>query len=406
MSTQINTTIESIVSLIPEHLKQWVIELKPSEIANILSMFGETCIKLKHVVFNPDEINNNTLEQGPPITDTRVLAEVAEPVYSSAHIGMIGEEEISNILKKRYDVQNTSKTGKCGDIIVKVNNINILVEVKKYKSTVPKAEVEKFHRDIDANASSHCGLMISLTSKIIGYSKNIELSHCYIHGDKVPVLFLSLHNIKNEQAYQEYIYASVDILVANVINKQLFTNVKQNINYDINHIELSLDNLSQSRLIIDESQVFIQRQFNKLTTQMITSEINMKNDVLNLKKHVNNVVVVVPQIDDEKKEETDQLIKDILNPYKLDSDMYNMLYMCIPFIKGAKSEKNIISSGSGTTPSIKIMKTITRISFAKSASLMENLYELDYTNWTYDGKLITITINTLTFNTILKFLNL
>ena len=117
---------------------------------------------------------------------------------TASNIGKIGENMFENIIDQYmsdYKIENVAKQGKSGDFKItwvshKTNKTyKILVDVKKYSSSVPSKEVEKFYRDININKVDG-GLLLSLTSKICGISKMIDFKEYQNDtGKTTPILF-------------------------------------------------------------------------------------------------------------------------------------------------------------------------------------------------------------------------
>lgn len=99
------------------------------------------------------------------ITQTQRLPEAIEThrlrPRASAHVGKLGESDIVDILKTKYqDVVTTASKTAAGDIRV---NKRLLVEVKTYKTPVPLKEYDKFIRDIVFSKEVACAMFISTT---------------------------------------------------------------------------------------------------------------------------------------------------------------------------------------------------------------------------------------------------
>jgi hypothetical protein len=76
--------------------------------------------------------------------------------------GAKGENYVYEILKKKYNCFPINSS-KATDLCVELDNNRYLIEVKTYKNAVPKAELDKFYRDIDICGYSG-GIFISLLS--------------------------------------------------------------------------------------------------------------------------------------------------------------------------------------------------------------------------------------------------
>ena len=70
------------------------------------------------------------------------------------------------------------------------NKYSLLIDVKNYKTTVPSKEIEKFYRDIKLNSNINGGVLLSLQSKIVGFSKIIEFQDFSSDHGIIPVVFM------------------------------------------------------------------------------------------------------------------------------------------------------------------------------------------------------------------------
>ena len=164
--------MDQITEHVSEQNKAWVESLSPKDIGAIL----DTLALVPHM-----QAKKIKIEKG------------------AANIGKIGENTFENIidqfLSNDYKLENVAKQGKAGDFKLswqshKTNRVyKIMIDVKKYSSTVPSKEVDKFYRDINVNKVDG-GLLLSLTSKICGISKVIDFKEYQNDtGAVVPTLF-------------------------------------------------------------------------------------------------------------------------------------------------------------------------------------------------------------------------
>jgi hypothetical protein len=357
--------MNSIINHIPIYLKSWAEKLTDENIAHILTMAGSAYISSN---------------------DFKLLDKTE--VLSSANIGLKGEQEIYQMLQERFSIVNTSKSGKRGDFIICVNNIKILIEVKKYSKTVPSQDIEKFYRDIDSNTSIGGAIMISLTSKIVGISKTMEYTHQYVNGDNVPVIFLTLKDIYDKMVAKECVFSAVDILLAESDSKNKSIDIGEGISYAVNDIDKNLDFLSQCRLMIHETQSMFNKQLGKLMQQVLSAEINIKNSIKVLKSKVDINIL----------ECNTQSVKVVLSNLKveLDIDKYNLLSKVLDGQSVVLKTKNIIQTNDKKV-SIAISKSTINVSISVKLSESLNIDE----EWSYNGKAVTIALTEKTLQTIL-----
>jgi len=122
------------------------------KIENILKM-GENSIKqnFNNVITKITNIEEHTLKYQ------------NNPSYK----GKYAENEYEELLKTiiGYDLDTTTMKGGKGDFVLKNNKLSILVEIKNYKDTVPKKEIEKFLGDA-LTRNNLSGICISHSSNI------------------------------------------------------------------------------------------------------------------------------------------------------------------------------------------------------------------------------------------------
>jgi len=136
-------------------------------------------------------------------------------IVSSAEKGQIGEDKVLSILKSKFTVEKVSDQARSGDIHlihkpVGLPEIRLLIEVKNYKRDVPKAEVDKFIRDINSDSRLYGAVFISLNTKISGedYSP-LEIKDLDVAGRKVFTAYVVGDN-------SELLCGSVALLLAQI----------------------------------------------------------------------------------------------------------------------------------------------------------------------------------------------
>lgn len=354
--------MEQITDYVPSALKDWVNGLSPKKIAQILTTVGYASSSM-------DKSSKNNA--------------------ASASIGIRGENEVEAILHERYTVNNTAKTGKCGDFVITVNGIRILIEVKKYSKTVPSIEVDKFYRDIDSNASINGAVMISLTSKIVGINRSMEYTHQHINGSDIPVIFLSLGDI-DISVSKTSIHTSIDIILADVESRKRYIDIGDNISSVVDDIDKNLDFLSQCHLIVHETQCVVNKQMGKLMQHVLSAEINIKNSIKILRVKVDGIVM------------TKCSLKEAIAELKIqpDSSKYNLLVKLIDDRPVTLSvPKNTIQTVDKKL-SVKITKSIVKVHIP--IKLKESI-SIDGA-WSYNGKGLTIELTENTIQAILAMI--
>lgn len=120
----------------------------------------------------------------------RRLEEAQGRKICSTKKGNQGEEHVLaqlNIMFPRAEIEDTHATPGRGDFVVRDEGLVMMVETKNYTRNVPKAEVDKFFRDLDSpeNEEFQCAVLVSLRS---GVCCRDDFSF-EMHGNR-PVLFI------------------------------------------------------------------------------------------------------------------------------------------------------------------------------------------------------------------------
>jgi hypothetical protein len=312
---------------------------------------------------------------------------------ASAVIGLTGEQEVFDLLSSKYEILNTAKTGKCADFIIVVGGVRILIEVKKYSKTIPSLEVAKFKRDIEANASQSAAIMISLTSKIVGMGNSaVTYEHHNVTGRDVPVAYLNLTGQPTSLS-KNTICAIVDVLMADIKSRASYIDVADSILATINTIGVNLDCLSQCRLVVNETQSIMNKQFGKISQQIITAEVCIRNAVLCLKDKVD--VHELLDCADAK------CVRTVASTAGLSPEMTNIVLLLVEHVKEPLSVSKTTLVTEDKKLSIAMKKTSVKVSVVMS---MEKTITC-HGKWTYNGKSITISLAPDTLECILGIVN-
>ncbi len=132
------------------------------------------------------------------------LEEAQGRQHCSSKKGNRGEEHVLaqlNILFPQAEIEDTHTTPGRGDFVVRDSELVMMVETKNYTRNVPKAEVDKFFRDLDnpGNEDFQCAVLVSLRS---GVCCRDDFSF-EMHGNR-PVLFI--HHL--EQNFDNLVLAA------------------------------------------------------------------------------------------------------------------------------------------------------------------------------------------------------
>jgi hypothetical protein len=299
--------MSEIVEFVHEKNKEWASTLSPKNIGDILNA----------VSLVPNIMNNEIpLER------------------FAANIGKEGEANFENIidqcLSNEYKMENMSKTSRSGDFYLswnssKTNKIyKILIDVKKYATTVPSKEVIKFYRDLNVNNIGG-GLFLSLTSKICGISKTIELkNHQKDNGQIVSCIFA---------------HASEPLLIAEIIKllfhvmeiKDLNINEVDDMNVlygQINKLNENIEMITECRDVLQTSKINIEKELNNIMYKLMNCEYNLISRV----SAINNSLVNKHEL--EHTISNEELYSDI-------DDSLNMVNMVISTFKSIISDEII-----------------------------------------------------------------
>jgi hypothetical protein len=181
--------MEEILQFLEAPVRRWISSLTPKKHAELL----------------------NALYSIPDI----MTALAKKSVKGSAEIGKSGEdlfEKICHSLPINYSLTNTAKQGHKGDFVLlfeyRGGSYRCLVDIKKYSTTVPKKELDKFHDDLLTDKYD-CGMILSLTSRLVGYPEAITLSN--YHG--ISTMYLS------DLSDEKLIIQSIQMLFMSLVSK-------------------------------------------------------------------------------------------------------------------------------------------------------------------------------------------
>jgi len=189
------------------------------------------------------EIDSLKLERKQILSDF-----VKDNTCSSYESGVIGENEILNILQSGYwdEVNVTNKKDHSGDFIVKYKDKKYIIDVKNYSDNVPGKEVRKLAKDIETN-SCDGGAIISLNSGI--YNPNINMlvreniHHITVSGKSI--LLLSNASLLNHE-FINSILLTIHSESTSDNNTMVTDNCKREIVNSIRKMERELDSEKKS----------------------------------------------------------------------------------------------------------------------------------------------------------------
>ena len=393
--------MSDFMKYIPCHLQAWAQKLSGRDIARMLTLISGASV---------------------PVRTVEVKVE------PSAKIGKIGEAQVYDVLRTQYSVNDTSKSKRRGDFIITINGVRILIEVKKWKATIARAEVEKFYRDIDANASINGGLIISLTSKFVGQSTAMSYD-CYLTsvGNKVPVVFLSFNSLQNCRI-DGYIFMALDLLTSSCKSIANAIDINSDISNAVNSMSTNLDMLSTCRSTIGTMQANSNKQYANLMQCIMAAEVNMLNSINHIKSmistrsqdvksrrvsynankpgesddeaneplppYINSPLVTYDPPTSEETQDTEPRGSPMV-VYALDTKtsvrIKGLLFqVCENNVFNIATSGNTLISESGNVK-IAVTKTTARVTFIQFDA--QSLPPASIKGWTYDGKSLMVVLN-------------
>jgi hypothetical protein len=219
--------------------------------------------------------------------------------YGSADIGKRGEQEFERIasrLPSDFSLINTAKQGKQGDFILKYTNDGkeyiCLVDIKNYKSPVPKKEIDKFYSDMTFGHYD-AGLMVSYGSKFTGIDNNIAIESKPLAYATVPVMYCA--------------DISPDLMLECIKVLFLKLQVTKDKQTDISYIQSAiacvnnaLGQSSMTRRLLSDLQMTVSTQIQRCQENLLGGEIQIKRATEELQsriKHVSNNTIEIKDPD-------------------------------------------------------------------------------------------------------------
>lgn len=260
-----NKSIMNFIQYIHEDKKEWARKLTEHDIADILNSFA---------LLKPYNTN---------VKDNIIVMRNSE---IAAIAGIQGEQAFEKLVRQNlsgdFEINNMSKTSKSGDFIIvwtsyKTNKkYTMLVDVKNYNSTVPSREVLKFHRDVGIK-DVDCGMLLSLSSKIVSFSHTIESKYIIVGNKKVPLVFMQ-SNIPS--AITEMIKTTFHIIETSELHNNKIQYMDEFIS-SVAELHENINIVSRCRDAMAVSKHEIEKSLNGVMMQLMTCEYEL---IANIKK--------------------------------------------------------------------------------------------------------------------------
>ena len=195
----------------------------------------------------------------------------------SALIGQSGEKYVEKIYSKNYTVDNTAKQGRAGDLLIRRKHhvpdpveTALLIEVKKYTSSVPSHEIEKFYRDLNANSDIRGGVFISLQTKISGIPKPFHFTKSQTSQ---PVVFVQSMDPAVLELAAELVWAHIDS--RNMIDEQVYSKLSRK----LTTLSDCLNQLSMARTFVTETRNVMSKQLDRIYESIFTCEMQIQEAI-------------------------------------------------------------------------------------------------------------------------------
>ena len=250
-------------------------------LTNDLNSIKETIDDMKHEVI---EETTSTKEQC--VNLNNAIIKLTGNISTSSLKGKIGENFVENILTNHFPddtVKQTALTGHESDFhLISSDYPNILIKSKIYSNVVNSSEIEKFFKDLETTGIQY-GVFISLTSGII---KHKRFDYEFTRGKHVifiPSAGFDGHNL---------IYAILflrelsKISKENLVNESLFKNKTNMINIILQNFDLTYTQLIKLKTKSMEFKNIVDKQLLSLITEIIESELIIKNIIETTKKSI------------------------------------------------------------------------------------------------------------------------
>lgn len=251
----------SAVQLLPATVKQWAVTISPDQLARILTAFHSL----------------------PHTTQTKSLTAQLNPVAAGQH-GELQFEKICTTLYGDYTVEYTARTKHAGDFLIRYRTPEheylCLVDVKNYRNTVPKKEIEKFDRDL-SSGNYDAGLLLSYYSKFTGVTDAVHMTQTETNTGILPVMYVTSNS-------PDIIRAAIQILCTTLAHKNSQTLHLSRIHAGLRHINESLFHIGATRRLLSTLNTTVYEQITRCQEHLIGYEVQVKQAVRSIEHDINN----------------------------------------------------------------------------------------------------------------------
>lgn len=264
---------EEVLNKLDFHTKAWASTLTSDDLASILAASYRipgliNALKVSNSYSNPIQSSNAFL--------------------GAAEIGKKGEAEFERICQKlpsSYNVINTAKLGKQGDFIIEYRidgtMYRCLVDIKNYKSTVPKKEIEKFYEDM-IYGNYEAGIMISYAAKFTGITDSVYIENKELPYNRVPIMYLS-------EIPFDLIIKCIEILFLKIHVTQERQSAYTQLESSIMFINIALQQSASTRRVLSELSNTVSSQIQRCQENLISLELQIKQSIKNINSKLETV---------------------------------------------------------------------------------------------------------------------
>lgn len=249
---------KNVVDLLDMRTREWVMNLNPVDLSIIL----------QSVYRIPGVMHSLRSMTASPVAEAQCAAEIGKQ-------GEVTFAKICQALPENYQVVNTAKQGKAGDFIIYYTDGRIkkscLVDIKKYTTTVPKKELDKFYEDLTFGCYD-AGLIISYTTKFSGIHDNIFMEQKDLSYGKIPIMYLA--NIPDD-----FIMHAIKIIMMKTIvsaDREISSTKLESM---LNYINSALAQSSMTRRTLSDLNNSVSSTIQKCQEQLVSLEIQVKRTI-------------------------------------------------------------------------------------------------------------------------------
>ena len=291
-----------VLNLLDTPASKWANELDEQKLADILQ-----------IVYSIETYKTVTLEQTLNDLSQQLKANVTpEPEQYAANTGKKGEltfEQITNSLPDNYKITNMAKSGHVGDFLVEYSSngrvYRLLVDIKLYKSTVPKKEIDKFHHDL-SYGSYDAGLLVSYKSNFVGRPNSITMESTILPYGTVPIMLLA-------KVPDNLLNCCIEVISNKMCTITEVRIDQSSILSSINFINTSLQQSGETRRMLSELQITTTTQIQRCQENLIGGEVQIKQALRQMKREIKKQQYILPHIPDYSGR-ADNIIDTVITP--------------------------------------------------------------------------------------------